>query len=342
MLAREGTLDLWKTGARADHGGNPSLRDVCGRVRSLTDADAVVTDGELEEVWRPVTGMGLPRPLLRGAAWLLLQVVGRRDVAEDGSTPMLDGVVAWAGSAMADCHLRLVTSDELSVTAERLAGKAEDQVGSVAALKVDPHHTSAALASLRNGLLDDGRLDGVSRVAVTAGPGTKPMNVAALLAAVQAGFAAMAPVEVLHLAPGAGGAVTVVRVARRTAVARLAHDAAVAALLPDAVARLDLPFAVDLLGRGSARWDQTRSRLASLDALTRARGMPRLQDRRDLLGNSAALEGGDAIVDARLWPTRLHLWQHLAEHDPWRVVYTVAAIAERCFGACTGGHRVES
>jgi hypothetical protein len=262
-----------------------------------------------------------PGPSLPGAGCLVLACAGMRDVTEDGGTPMLDAIAAglWRTRPRLpreSSHLRLLVSPETLAAGETVRERAR-RLGFASSELLGPV-SAADFAAARDRTLEalrtDPRLDAVRLVVLASNPGTKAMNAGAVVAGVQFAFATWRPAVLAPVQHRRDGSrVDVDQGMRGRIPARLAHDDQVGPAVRRAIDHLDIDLALEVLRRGSARWDGPAEEVRAF-----LRGVQGTRD--------------EAEADRRLrFPARAELLRHRVPFDPWGAIHRYAALAEHAW-----------
>lgn len=338
---------LWTLGARAGHGHAPPNAETA--IKNTQFLDQPSRTDPLAEV---LAGLGYqPWPLLPGEGRLVIQCVGQRDLDPNGWTPMLDAIEHALREKRVPpehSHLRLVASDETYDAAAHIAGVAEGRGLCSAVIGPVPVADYQAIRKCVDAALrSKPELEAVSDVLVATNPGTKAMNLGALAAALQWGFDVRRPVSVAPLQAKDGGTRLLDEGPTARHGLRLAHDQAVADVVCHALDDLDFGLAKEILRAGSNHWDGLDVVVDELERITNksdevllpmgSHGEPqRLQEigrRGDWPKNKkgAVALGWSFLNAADLWPARMTLYSTIIDRHPWRAIYQISAVAERCW-----------
>jgi hypothetical protein len=347
------TQGLWQKAAKCDHGV---------RVTSATVQEAVEQvsyDPRSDPIAQVLEGAGhLPWPLLAGPDRLVLQAIGRQgSAAHHQMHQALLAALEAQGVPEAACHLRLVISEDTQPIANSLTSGALASVEPIG--PVEERDLSRIHETVLAKLEGDAVLDACSEVFVAVGPGTKQMNLGALMAGLQFAFRRRKTIRVAairQLVPRPESVVDLDPVGRF--VARLGHDQAIAGATRAALELLDFGLARSVTRLGSPRWDGVDELIGLLEALAtqKAQWLPIIDASPENLHRLAAngaqlvprwkanrkqwlavlqtgLPSGAPQVQtassAHLFPARVELLKKIIATDPWRAVYQAVAVAEK-------------
>jgi hypothetical protein len=259
-------------------------------------------------------------PLLPGPGRLIVACVSGPDLPRSSALQMLlaiQGCLSRAGrDVLAASHLRLVSSRESLPHAASMVAEASAALATAAVVgEVPPDDQEGCRRLVLGALRDAPELGGASAAVFACNPGTKAMNLGAVLAVLQWSFETLRPFSVAPLGLTPTGSELRLDPHARPVVARLLHDRVLRQLLPRLVRRLELPLARRLSSLGSDRWEPVTKRVDRLLRLW-------LERRPD---------------GARWFPARAELCLRLAETDPWRALHTFCGLADQTWAAPVPG-----
>jgi hypothetical protein len=228
------------------------------------------------------------------------------------------------------CHLVMTHTAQVHDQAEMLRSLAIERLfASVTSVVVPPDGADQATELVEGALVGAAGHERCAEVMVVAGPGTKAMNLAILLACARWAADRARPLTLMSmrelkqpLAPS-----SVLDRAGQSVLPRLGQDRIVGDVLVSALRRLELATAARVIQLGSARWAGLAAQVANLETL--------------IYGHPPRKSDSEHWRDqAKRWfPARAACLARVATLDAWRAVYSTCAAAEAAWYA---GRRVRS